>query len=80
MCGSNWPTHSPVIIFTARAWLSGGRVWFWTGDDAASAHAVTVPANARDLTLHPDGTRLAVAGANGSALVYTLTPAAPAKK
>ena len=79
--GTAWGVgFHPAGFVVAAGGGSGGRVWFWTGDDAASAHAVTVPANARDLTLHPDGTRLAVAGANGSALVYTLTPAAPAKK
>lgn len=57
-----------------------GRVWFWTPDGAANVHTVTVPANARDLALHPDGTALAVAGANGTAYVYTVLPAPPGKK
>ena len=43
-------------------------------------HTVNVPANARDLALHPDGTALAVAGANGSTYVYTLIPGPPAAK
>ena len=33
---------------------------------------VTVPANARDLALDPSGRRLAIAGGNGSALVYAI--------
>ncbi|HUR54553.1 MAG TPA: hypothetical protein VMZ71_10500, partial [Gemmataceae bacterium] len=53
---------------------SGGRVWFWRGDDPNSFHAATVQPNARDLSLSPSGKRFAVAGANGSALVYTFTP------
>jgi WD40 repeat protein len=56
---------------------SGGRVWFWRGDDANSFHAVTVQPNARDLSLSPTDKRFAVAGANGSALVYTFTPGPP---
>lgn len=50
-----------------------GRIWFWK-DDVASMHVVTVPSNSRDLSLHPDGTALAVACADGSAKVYTMTP------
>ncbi len=57
---------------------SGGRVWFWKGDDV-SMHTVNLPAGGRDLALHPAGDRLAVALANGTAQVYTLTPR-PAKK
>ncbi len=52
-----------------------GRIWFWKPDDASNVHTVTVPANARDLAIHPDGTALAIAGANGNAIVYTMTPA-----
>ena len=51
---------------------SGGRIWFWKGDDLNSVFTVTVAANARDLTIHPSGKRIAVAGGNGSALVYRL--------
>lgn len=57
---------------------SGGRVWFWKGGEVASGHTVTLPANARDLALDPAGGRFAVAGANGTATVYTLSAAAPA--
>jgi WD40 repeat protein len=60
---------------------NGGRVWFWAGDDPASSHTLTVPANARDLAVHPAGDRFAVACASGSAFVYTLRPGpVPAKK
>ena len=64
-----------------------GRVWFWNGADGANVHTVSVPANARDMAVHPDGSALAIAGANGTCYLYTLTttPAipplpAPAKK
>ncbi len=59
-----------------------GRIWFWNPADAANTHTVTVPTNARDMTLHPDGTALAIAGANGTCLVYSMTqaPAATPKK
>jgi len=65
-----------------------GRIWFWNPDDGTNSHTLTVAANARDMALHPDGTAVALAGANGSCLLYTMTPApappaapvAPAKK
>lgn len=50
-----------------------GRIWFWNPADAANTHTVTVPTNARDMTLHPDGSTLAIAGANGTCLVYSMT-------
>lgn len=46
-----------------------GRIWFWKGDDA-SVHTINVPTNCRDFALSPSGDRFAVAGANGTALVY----------
>lgn len=58
---------------------SGGRVWVWAGDDAASTHTVAVPANARDLAAHPAGDRFAVAGANGTAYLYSFDPAVAGK-
>jgi hypothetical protein len=43
-------------------------------------HTVNVPVNARDMAIHPDGTAIAIAGANGSAYVYTMLPAPAAAK
>lgn len=57
-----------------------GRIWFWKTEDASNVHTVTVPSNARDIAVHPDGTALAIAGANGSAYVYTMLPAPAAAK
>jgi hypothetical protein len=51
---------------------SGGRLWFWKGDEPTSSHVVTVKAHVRDMALHPSGRRLAVAGGNGTAFVYSL--------
>lgn len=58
-----------------------GRVWFWKGDDPVNSHTLNVPTNCRDLALNADGSRFAVAGANGTALVYDFTgTGTPAKK
>ena len=51
---------------------SGGRIWFWKGDELVSSHVIAVAPSARDMALHPLGQRLAIAAGNGSALVYTM--------
>lgn len=51
---------------------TGGQVWFWDGEDPLSKHMVKLPANARDFTLCPSGSRFAVAGHDGNALIYSL--------
>lgn len=78
--GTGWGVvvHPAGLIIAAGGGGGGGRVWFWKGDDPVSVHTLNVPANARDLTMAPDGERFAVAGANGSAYVYTFTPGPPA--
>jgi WD40 repeat protein len=50
-----------------------GRVWFFKRGDFENVHTLSVPANCRDLAVSPGGDRFAVAGANGSALIYDFT-------
>jgi WD40 repeat protein len=57
-----------------------GRIWFWKPADASNVHSVNVPANARDMALHPDGTSVAVACFDGSARIYTMLPGPPVAK
>src|SRR5207253_1397967 len=52
---------------------SGGALWFWKPDQAQAFHTVKLPMNARDLSLHPDGERVAVAFADGAVRVYRMT-------
>ncbi|MCI0460692.1 MAG: WD40 repeat domain-containing protein [Gemmataceae bacterium] len=54
---------------------TGGALWFWRPDSAQSFHTVALPANARDLDLHPDGRRLAVAFFDGVVRTYDMNPA-----
>jgi WD40 repeat protein len=56
---------------------TGAKIWFWPQNGAGSTHSLAVPANARDLALHPSGQSFAVAGANGTAYLYAL-PHVPA--
>jgi WD40 repeat protein len=53
---------------------NGGALWFWKPDAAADVFALKFPNNARDLDLHPDGKRLAVAFADGAVRLYDISP------
>ncbi|HYT90599.1 MAG TPA: WD40 repeat domain-containing protein [Gemmataceae bacterium] len=53
---------------------SGGALWFWRPDQAQSFHTLALPNNARDLHLHPDGRRLAVAFFDGAVRIYDMAP------
>jgi len=73
--GTGWGVafHPDDYIILA-AGGSGGRVFFWKGDDATSLHEVKVPIGARDLAVKAQGDQFAVAGANGTAYLYGFTP------
>jgi len=74
--GTGWGVHIHANGFVVGAGGGGqGRIWFWNPADGANTHTVTVPTNARDMAVHPDGTALAIAGSNGTAYLYTMTPA-----
>jgi WD40 repeat protein len=78
--GTGWGVALHPDGFTVAAGgASGGRVWFWQGEE--NTHTLDVPASARDMALHPSGTALATAGHNGTAYVLTLLagPPTPAK-
>jgi hypothetical protein len=69
--GTAWGVDiHPSGLIAAAGGGSGGAMWFWRADQPASVHHLTVPANARDLHLHPDGRRLAVACFDGAVRVY----------
>ena len=71
--GTAWGVDFHLEGYVIAAGGGGqGRIWFWKKDELASSHAVTVPVNARDMTLHPDGSCLAVACSDGTAKVYTM--------
>lgn len=81
--GTGWGVHMHSNGFVVAAGGGGqGRIWFWNPNDASNTHTVTVPANARDMAVHPDGTGIAIAGANGVCYLHTMIPGptAPAKK
>jgi len=55
---------------------SGGALWFWRPNQERSFHTLNLPNNARDLHLHPDGRRLAIAFFDGVVRIYDMMPAA----
>ncbi|MBI3866499.1 MAG: WD40 repeat domain-containing protein [Planctomycetia bacterium] len=51
-----------------------GALWFWKPDDEKSFHAIGLASVAYDLTLHPDGLRLAVPLFDKTIRVYDMSP------
>jgi WD40 repeat protein len=51
---------------------NGGMLYAWKPEAAPDYFALKLKANARDLDLHPDGRRLAVAFHDGAVRVYTM--------
>jgi WD40 repeat protein len=52
---------------------NGGALWFWKPEQPQAFVTLKLPANARDLDLHPDGKRLAIACNDGAVRLYDLT-------
>jgi WD40 repeat protein len=73
--GTAWGVaFHPAGYVVAVGGGNGGMLWFWKDDRAPDSFALKLPANGRDLDLHPDGKRLAVAGADGVVRIYDLSP------
>jgi WD40 repeat protein len=51
---------------------SGGALWFWKPEEPQAFFTIKLPNNARDLDLHPDAKRLAVAFADGALRIYEM--------
>jgi WD40 repeat protein len=71
--GTAWGVaFHPAGFIVAAGGGSGGRIWLWSSNEPLQSRSANVPTNARDLALHPVGDRLAVAGGNGSAYLYSI--------
>jgi WD40 repeat protein len=66
--------HPAGFIVGAGGGGSGGALWFWKPDQPKSFHTVKLPNACRDLDLHPDGLRLAVALYDKTLRVYDMSP------
>lgn len=68
------------VVFHPRGQLlgvaggNGGMFWAWKLNQEAAYHAQTLPNNARDLALHPDGRRLAIPFYAGGLGLYDMGP------
>jgi WD40 repeat protein len=73
--GTAWGTFiHPSGFVAAAGGGNGAMLWFWKTDAGQESFALKLPASARDLALHPDGRRLAVACADGALRVYFMGP------
>jgi WD40 repeat protein len=73
--GTGWGVvYHPAGFVAAAGGGNGGALWFWRPSQANSFHTVALPTNARDLDLHPDGRRLAIAFADGAVRIYDMVP------
>lgn len=52
---------------------NGGVLMAWKPAESLAYHTVTLPANARDLALHPDGSKVAIPFYDGVLRIYDLT-------
>jgi len=71
MWGVAW---HPAGFWAGVAGGSGGALFFWKGDPGPAFHTFRLPNNGRDLSLHPDGLRLAVPHADGTLRIYDMAP------
>jgi WD40 repeat protein len=71
--GTAWGVDfHPSGFLAATGGGRGGALWFWRPDQERSFHTITLPNNARDLHLHPDGRRLAIAFFDGVVRIYDM--------
>jgi WD40 repeat protein len=74
--GTGWGvTFLPNGHVAAAAGGSGGALFFWHPAQSASYHTLSLPNNARDLSLHPDGRRLAIPFFDGNVRIYDMAAA-----
>jgi WD40 repeat protein len=65
--------HPQGNLLVGLASGSGASLFFWTPDQAQAFQALPLKVIARDLDLHADGKRLALAGFDGAARVYDMS-------
>jgi WD40 repeat protein len=71
--GTAWGVaFHPAGFLVGAGGGSGGALWFWKPEQAQAFHGLKLSENARDLALHPDGRRLAVAQADGAVRLFEM--------
>jgi WD40 repeat protein len=75
--GTAWGVaFHPAGYLVGVAGGNGGILSFWKPEQATDVFTLKLPANARDLSLHPDGRRLAVPYNDGAVRLYDMGPKA----
>src|SRR4029077_9976108 len=64
--------HHQGNLISGVASGSGASLFFWTLDQAQDFQAISIPVIARDLDIHADGHRLALACFDGSTRIYDM--------
>jgi WD40 repeat protein len=73
--GTMWGTaFHPAGYVVGVAGGNGGGLWFWKPDGPQDVFQLKTQQNARDLDLHPDFKRLAVAFQDGAVRLYDVSP------
>ncbi|MEX2558433.1 MAG: WD40 repeat domain-containing protein [Pirellulales bacterium] len=70
--------HPAGFIMAVGGGGGGGALWFWRPDQPQPFFEFKLPAAARDLALHPDGMRLAIAHYDSTLRLYDMSPPAAA--
>lgn len=74
--GSAWGTcFLPTGAIAGVGGTNTGGLWFWQPASAQSFANINLPAQPRDLDLHPDGRRLAIAFFDNKVRTYDMVPA-----
>lgn len=73
--GTSWGVafHPSGLVVAVGGGGGGGAVWFWKPEDPTAFSTFKLPAVARDLDIHPDGQRLAVANFDNAIRVYDIS-------
>jgi WD40 repeat protein len=64
--------HPDGFIVGVGGGSSGGAIWFWRLGQAQSFFSVKLPSQGRDVDLHPDGYRMAVAHFDGAVRILDM--------
>ncbi len=68
--------HPAGFIMAVAGGQHGGALWFFKPAEPNPFFTFKLPASARDLALHPDGFRLAIAHTDGVLRLYDMSPTA----
>ncbi|HEV3025480.1 MAG TPA: hypothetical protein VGX76_23575 [Pirellulales bacterium] len=66
--------HPAGFIMAVAGGQHGGALWFFKPEEPNAFFTFKLPAGGRDLALHPDGYRLAIAHTDGVLRLYDMSP------